>query len=139
MDPEQTFFILASKTGLEASERIKSFLLHLKLQKLNKSWGLFPCAVANKAENINTGGQAMVRKVFLTILFMLSVIPVLACAHTGEGDVVDVRIVSDNGGEFAKYRAYPRVYQEGSFFYVEAVKGDRYSIQVTKNQTDVSV
>jgi len=73
----------------------------------------------------------MVRKVFLTMLFMVSVIPVLACANTGKGNVVDVRIVSDNGGEFSKYRTYPRVRQEGNFFYVEAVKGDRYSIQVT--------
>ena len=75
--------------------------------------------------------MAMVRKIFLMMLFMVSVIPVLACAHTGKGNVVDVRIVSDNGGEFSKYRTYPRVRQEGNFFYVEAVKGDRYSIQVT--------
>jgi len=73
----------------------------------------------------------MVRKLLLTVLFMVSVIPVLACAHVEKRNVVDVRIVSDKGGEYAKYRAYPRVRQEGSFFYVEAVKGDRYSIQVT--------
>jgi hypothetical protein len=73
----------------------------------------------------------MVRKIFLMMLFMVSVIPVLACAHAGKGNVVDVRIVSDSGGEFAKYRANPRVRQEGNFFYVEAVKGDRYSVQVT--------
>ena len=29
------------------------------------------------------------------------------------------------------YRTYPSSRQEGSFFYVEAVKGSRYSIQVT--------
>ena len=73
----------------------------------------------------------MVRKVLLTMLFMVSVIPALACAHAGKGNGVDVRIVSDNGDEFAKYRVYPRARQEGNFFYVEAVKGDRYSIQVT--------
>jgi hypothetical protein len=73
----------------------------------------------------------MRRRVFLSVLLMVSVIPVGAFSHTGTGNVVDVRIVSDRGDEFAKYRAYPRVRQEGSFFYVEAVKGDRYSIQVT--------
>jgi len=77
----------------------------------------------------------MVRKALLTVLFIVSVIPVLACAHAGKGNVVDVRIVSDNGGEFAKYRAYPRVRQEGNFFYVEAVKGDRYSLQVTNRSS----
>ena len=66
-----------------------------------------------------------------TVFFMVSVIPALACAHAGKGNVVDVWIVSDNGQEFAKYRIYPRVRQEGNFFYIEAVKGDRYSIQVT--------
>jgi hypothetical protein len=51
------------------------------------------------------------------------------------GDVVDVRILSDSGGEFPKYRTYTRSNQEGKFFYVEAVKGQRYSIQVT-NRSD---
>ena len=73
----------------------------------------------------------MRRGAFWAVLLMGLVIPVLVFSHTGKGNVVDVRIVSDRGGEFAKYRAYPRVRQEGSFFYVEAVKGDRYSIQVT--------
>ena len=72
----------------------------------------------------------MRRRVFMSVLLMVSAIPVLAFSHTGKANVVDVRIVSDRGGEFAKYRTYPRVRQEGSFFYVEAVKGDRYSIQV---------
>jgi hypothetical protein len=77
----------------------------------------------------------MVRKVFFTVLCMVLVIPVLACAHTGKGNVVDVRIVSDHGDEFTKYRAYPRVRQEGRYFFLEAVKGGRYSIQVT-NKSD---
>jgi hypothetical protein len=50
-------------------------------------------------------------------------------------NIVDVRIVSDSGEEFQKYRAHPRVRQEGKFFYMEAVKGQRYSIQVT-NRSD---
>ncbi|OGP73441.1 MAG: hypothetical protein A2W09_00920 [Deltaproteobacteria bacterium RBG_16_50_11] len=73
----------------------------------------------------------MLRNVFLTVLFIVLVIPVSACAHVGEGNLVDVRIVSDSGGEFPKYRTHPRVRQEGRFFYMEAVKGQRYSIQVT--------
>ena len=70
-------------------------------------------------------------KTFLTALLMVLAIPVLTRADTGMGNVVDVRIVSDSGGEFARYRAYPRGSQDGKYFYVEAVKGDRYSIRVT--------
>jgi hypothetical protein len=55
----------------------------------------------------------------------------LAWTHGGKENVADVRIVADNGNEFAKHRVYPRCQQEGQFFYVEAVKGERYSIQVT--------
>jgi hypothetical protein len=77
----------------------------------------------------------MKRNVFLTVLFISLVIPVLAWAHAGNVDVVDVRVLSDSGGEFPKYRTYPRVHQEGKFFYMEAVKGQRYSIQVT-NKSD---
>jgi hypothetical protein len=77
----------------------------------------------------------MVRKAFLTLLFLVVVIPASACAHAGKGSLVDVRIVSDHGGEYAKYRAYPRVRQEGIYFYVEAVKGERYALQV-RNRSD---
>ena len=73
----------------------------------------------------------MTRKALVTMLLVGWVVPVFACAHVGMREVVDVRIVSDSGTEFAKYRTYPRVHQDGKFFYVEAVKGDRYSIQVT--------
>ena len=73
----------------------------------------------------------MVRKSYILVLCMVLVAPLLAWTHVGKESVVEVRIVSDSGSEFAKYRAYPRCQQEGNFFYVEAVKGDRYSIQVT--------
>jgi hypothetical protein len=74
----------------------------------------------------------MVRNIFLTALFIIVLaIPVLASAHVEKQNLVDVRIVSDSGGEFQKYRAHPRVHQEGNFFYLEAGKGQRYSIQVT--------
>jgi hypothetical protein len=73
----------------------------------------------------------MVRNVLLTALFILLVIPALACAHVEKQNLVDVRIVSDSGEEFPKYRTHPHVRQEGKFFYMEAVKGQRYSIRVT--------
>jgi len=73
----------------------------------------------------------MVRKSYILVLCMVLAIPLLAWTHVGKENVVDVRIVADNGSEFSKHRVYPRCQQEGNFFYVEAVKGDRYSIQVT--------
>jgi len=73
----------------------------------------------------------MVRKTLLAALLVVSVIPALAFAHAGKSNLVDVRIISDGGAEFPLYRTYPRLRQEGNFFYVEAVKGNRYSIQLT--------
>ena len=87
----------------------------------------------------------MVRKILFTALLVVSVMPVWTRAHAGMGEVVDVRIVSDPGRELAQYRAYPRGSQprgsqprdsqDGKYYYVEAVKGDRYSVQVT-NKSD---
>jgi hypothetical protein len=73
----------------------------------------------------------MVRKTILTALFFVFVIPAFSFAHVGTGNLVDVRIVSDGGSECPMYRTNPRLPQAGSFFYLEAVKGTRYSIQVT--------
>jgi hypothetical protein len=73
----------------------------------------------------------MVRNIFLMLLFVVLAVPQLACAYAGIPGVLDVRIVSDTGGEFAQYRTYPHVRQEGRYFYMEAVKGDKYSIEVT--------
>ena len=81
----------------------------------------------------------MVRKALLTLLFLVVVVPVSAYAHAGKGSVVDVRIVSDHGGEFTKYRAYPRVRQEGTYFYVEAVKGDDTPFRYGTHRTGASV
>jgi hypothetical protein len=77
----------------------------------------------------------MVRNILFTFLFIGWIIPALAWAHVGEGEVVDIRILSDLGEEFSKYRTYPRVHQEGKFFYMEAIKGQRYSLQV-KNKSN---
>jgi hypothetical protein len=73
----------------------------------------------------------MVRKTLLTALFFALIIPAFASAHVGKGNLVDVRIISDGGSECPMYRTNPGIRQEGSFFYLEAVKGARYSIQVT--------
>jgi len=82
----------------------------------------------------------MARIAFLTVLLISLVIPALAWAHEGRGDVVDVRILSDSREEFPKYRTYPRRHQEGKFFYMEAVRGQRYSIQVTnKSERRIAV
>jgi hypothetical protein len=77
----------------------------------------------------------MKRIVLFMVLFVVWVLPAFAWAHIGNEDVVDVRILSDSGGVFPKYRTYLRRPQEGKFFYMEAVKGQRYSIQVT-NKSD---
>lgn len=77
----------------------------------------------------------MKRSAIWVVLFVAWLMPALGWAHSGSGEVVEVRVLSDSGGEFPKYRAYLRRPQEGKFFYMEAVKGQRYSIEVT-NRTD---
>jgi len=77
----------------------------------------------------------MERNVFLTALFIVLVIPALACAHLEKQNLVDVRVVSDSGEEFPKYRTHPHIRQEGKFFYTEAVKGQRYSIRITNRSS----
>ena len=77
-------------------------------------------------------------KTLVTALFLAVVFPVMGCAHSGGGGVVDVRILSDGGNEFSQYRAHPRTNREGRYFYLEAVKSEKYSIQVS-NRSDRSV
>ncbi len=77
----------------------------------------------------------MIKKSFLTVLFLALVFPVAACAHMVKMGVVDVRVLSDKGSEFTIYRTYPKAAREGLYFYMEAVKGEQYSIEV-KNRSD---
>jgi hypothetical protein len=77
----------------------------------------------------------MARNIFMTALFIVLAIPALTCAHLERQNLVDVRIVSDSGEEFQKFRARPLIDQEGKFFYMEAVKGQRYSIRVTNRSS----
>ncbi len=74
-------------------------------------------------------------RIFPIILMALVVLPAAGYTRRPVQDVVDVRVFSDNAGELPRYRAYPRTCRDGSYYYMEAVKGDRYSIEVT-NRTD---
>lgn len=69
------------------------------------------------------------------VLFAVWAIPAPGWPYLRGGEVAEVRVLSDSGGEFPKYRTYLRRSQEGKFFYLEAVKGQRYSIEVT-NRSD---
>ena len=77
----------------------------------------------------------MGRIAIIAVLLISLAAPTLGSAHLGKNDVVDVRIVSDNGEASPKYKTFLRGHQEGKYYYLEAVKGQRYSIQVT-NKSD---
>lgn len=77
----------------------------------------------------------MVRKTFFAVLIIVLSFPFLASAHVGSDGAVEVRIISDHGSEFTKYRTYPRGREDGRYFYVEAAKGERYSIQITNRSS----
>jgi hypothetical protein len=96
-----------------------------------KGWSLAP----SKYLRHSKGGNVMRRIAFITVLFISLATPALGCAHLGENDVVDVRIISDKGEAFSKYKTFLRGHQEGEYYYLEAVKRQRYSIQVT-NKSD---
>ena len=72
----------------------------------------------------------MNHKAFSCMLLLALLVPVLGYTHAVKQNAVDVRIISDSGGEFPRYRTYPRIRQTGAYFYMEAVKGERYSIEV---------
>ncbi len=78
----------------------------------------------------------MIRNLFTGgLVMMILIISSWGYGHERKRDLVDVKIISDSREEFAQYRTFPRISSEGKFFYVEAVKGKRYSIQVT-NRSD---
>lgn len=68
-------------------------------------------------------------------LFIILAIPSLGCAHVSKNNVIDVRIVSDNGETFPKYETFLRGHREGEYYYLEAIKGQRYFIEVL-NKSD---
>jgi hypothetical protein len=73
----------------------------------------------------------MIQKSFLALFIIVLAFPFVASGHVIREGSLDVRIVSDHGSEFAKFRTYPRLHQEGRYFYLEASKRERYSIQMT--------
>jgi len=77
----------------------------------------------------------MKRIAFIAVLFIGLVTPTLGCAHVGKADVVDVRVVSDKGEALPRYKTLLRGHQEAEYYYLEAIKGQRYSIKVT-NKSD---
>jgi hypothetical protein len=87
------------------------------------------------SKDAQKGGNVMGRIVLIVVLLISLATPTLACAHLGKNDVVDVRIVSDKGEAFPRYETFLRGHREGEYYYLEAVKGQRYSIQVT-NKSD---
>ena len=73
----------------------------------------------------------MKRMAFISILFAALAVPALMSARPGPAPAAEVRVLSDSGAEFPRYRTYPRVRGEGAYYYMEAVKGEKYSIEVT--------
>lgn len=72
----------------------------------------------------------MKRRLVWVLLFLAVLFPVAGCAHGGRAALVDVRIVGDRGGEFRQYGTRFRGGADGRYLYLEAVKGEKYSIQV---------
>ena len=72
----------------------------------------------------------MKNKACFIMIILLSSMTTMSYARMARLNAVDVRIISDNGGEFPKYRTFPSVHQPGTYYYMEAIKGERYSIEV---------
>lgn len=73
----------------------------------------------------------MIQRIFFSILIIVFLFPVVSSAHVSRDGTVDVRIISDKRGELAQYQTFPPFRHDGRYFYVEASKGERYSIQIT--------
>jgi hypothetical protein len=66
------------------------------------------------------------------IIMLLSALALPALGRTGpvNWNAVDVRVISDYGSEYPKYRTRPRACAPGVYYYMEAVKGEKYSIEI---------
>lgn len=73
----------------------------------------------------------MFKKIMMAVVAVLFLMPVCVHAYRGQGSVVDVSVVSDNGENYASYRTYPRSLRAAKYFYLEAVKGEKYSVRVS--------
>jgi hypothetical protein len=75
-------------------------------------------------------------KALVLMIIGISFIIIPGYAHKPEAQqAVTVRVLSDNGSEYARYRTYPRNCQAGEYYYMEAIRGERYSIEVS-NRSD---
>lgn len=77
----------------------------------------------------------MKKKIIIGILAVVTTAGAAGFGHENGQNAADVRVFSDNGSEFPRYRAFPRTCRDGAYYYMEAVKGERYAIEVT-NRTD---
>src|SRR5271157_1214014 len=73
----------------------------------------------------------MKNKVLIISLSMIFGILVSAYPHSIKWNIVDVRVISDNGTEFPKYRTSPNASPQGTYYYLEAFKDEKYSLKVT--------
>ncbi len=69
--------------------------------------------------------------IFSIILSIMVIIPAAGYCIVQPQEVVGVRVISDYAGDLPRYRAYPRTCRTGSYYYMEAVKGERYSIEIS--------
>ena len=73
---------------------------------------------------------------FAVMLFLLAAVPTLALPDVATEPAVEVRVIADNGAEYPRYRAHPACERgAGSYYFMEAVRGEEYSIRVT-NRTN---
>ena len=78
----------------------------------------------------------MKHQAIVVMLSLLAVMPALARTDAVAEPAVEVRVISDNGVEYPRYRTHPACERgSGSYFYMEAVRGEKYSIRVT-NRTN---
>ena len=67
---------------------------------------------------------------------LLAVLPAMARTDEVRQSAVEVRVISDQGTEYPRYRAHPACERRaGEYYYMEAVSGGKYSIRVT-NRTN---
>lgn len=70
------------------------------------------------------------------MVLLVAAVPALARTDVMPQPAVEVRVISDNGAEYPRYRAHPACERRaGSYFYMEAARGEKYSIRVT-NRTN---
>ncbi len=77
----------------------------------------------------------MNKKFFLLLFSIVLSLHASAYSHSLKSNVIDVRIISDNGIEFPRYRTFPLIRPQGIYYYMEALKGEKYSIEVA-NRSD---